>query len=65
MKKDEEIYFHELGPQSIIGHSFNGFIDVSCFVTVRNFVECLVNYDNKLEVEIYDELINHLNTIDI
>jgi len=68
LKKDEETDFCQLGGQSILGHAFNSFLDISCFITERNFLECLVQYDNELKVEIYNEIyneLNHLYSIDI
>ena len=69
LKRDEEIDFYVYQPVSKLGHTFNSFFDISCFITERNFLECLVQYDNKLKVEIYNEiyseLINHLYSIEI
>ena len=61
MKKD--IFSYEIKHLSKLPYAFYRFYGISCFVTVRNFVECLVEYENEFKVEIYGESLNNLNSI--
>ena len=63
--KDEDILSYEIKHLSEKEYAFDLFFDITCFVTARNFVECLAQYENKFKVEIYDESLNYLNSIAI
>ena len=70
LKKEDNIYFYdrsknsrkkqEMNNTEII---YNNYSQITCFITERKFIECLIIYNHELKVEIYDESLYHLNSI--
>ena len=38
-------------------------LEISCFITEQNYIECLTVYNNEIKVEIYDDSLHYLNDI--